>query len=339
MPANLTPEYKAAEEAYRATSDPRERLSCLKEMLRTIPKHKGTEHLRADIKTRIKETTEEVTTAKKTGSRGGPPTVIRPEGSAQVALLGPPNVGKSALHARLTGSHADSGPYPFGTLYPLPGMLPVEDVAIQLVDLPSISHQHPIPWIGNAVQPADACLFVVDLGEPGCVEQVLDAHEILEQRRVLLTDVWPADGGDGAAGPEVDPFTTTLPTALVTNKADEIEELDDQLQVMRELTGLTYPALTTSVETGDGIEEIGPWLFDRLGIVRVYTKIPGEPADMGRPFTVRRGRTVLDVAELVHRDVAASLKYARIWGADSYDGQQVGRGHQVVDGDVVELHS
>jgi ribosome-interacting GTPase 1 len=339
MPANLTPEYKAAEEAYRSAGDPRERLTCLKEMLRTIPKHKGTEHLRADIKTRIKEVTEEITTAKKTGARGGPPTVIRPEGAAQVALVGPPNTGKSALHAALTGSHAESGPYPFGTQYPLPGMLPVDDVAIQLVDLPSISPLHPIPWIGNALQPADACLLVIDLGQPGCVEAVVQAHEILADRKVVLSPAWPADSDRVGADEGLDPFTTVLPTAFIANKAEVIPELDDELEVLRELTDYAYPAMTTSAETGLGLDQVGRWLFERLGVVRVYTKIPGKPADMDRPFTVRRGQTVLDVAALVHRDIAATFTYARIWGDDSYDGQQVGRDHHVADGDVVELHS
>jgi hypothetical protein len=133
MPANLTPEYKAAEAAYRRARDPKERLECLREMLRTIPKHKGTDHLQADIKHRIKELTEELAGPKKGGTRGGPVTVIRPEGAAQVALIGPPNAGKSALHARLTGSNAPSAPYPFTTQFPQPGMLPYEDIYFQLI--------------------------------------------------------------------------------------------------------------------------------------------------------------------------------------------------------------
>lgn len=84
---------------------------------------------------------------------------------------------------------------------------------------------------------------------------------------------------------------------------------------------------------------MGTWLAQKLEIVRVYTKIPGQPADMTRPFTVRRGQTVAEVARLVHREMAASVKYARVWGADSFDGQQVGRDHVVTDGDVLELHN
>ena len=159
------------------------------------------------------------------------------------------------------------------------------------------------------------------------------------ERKVILTAEWPTNPVGAEADDDLDPFTTVLPTAFVANKAELITELDDELDALRELTGYAYPTLTTSVETGMGLDRIGAWLFDRLGVVRVYTKIPGKPADMGRPFTVRRGQTVLDVAELVHRDIAASFKYARIWGEGSYDGQQVGRDHLVVDGDVVEIHS
>ncbi len=335
MPANLSPEYKAAEKEYRRAREPRERLACLKEMLRTIPKHKGTEHLQGDIKAKIKELTDELAAPKKAGARTAPATVIRPEGAAQVALLGAPNVGKSALHARLTGSHAHAEPYPFATQFPLPGMLPVEDVTFQLVDLPSISPEHPIPWIANAVQPADGALLVVDVAHAGCVEEVVMLHEMLAERRVTLHRDWP----EGRPPDDDDPFTIRLPTVLVANKADLVDDLDEELAAFRELTGYDYPALATSVETGEGLEALGAWLFDRLGVVRVYTKIPGQPPDMSRPFTVRRGDTVLDVAFLVHKDIGNGFKYARLWGKEAFDGQQVGRDHVVADGDVVELHA
>jgi ribosome-interacting GTPase 1 len=337
VPANLSPEYKTAEAEFRRATDPRDRLAALKEMHRTIPKHKGTEHLRADIKTRIKELTEELATAKKAGTRGGPPTVIKPEGAGQIALVGPPNSGKSTLHARLTGSHAETGPYPFATQWPLPGMLPHEDVAVQLIDLPSISKEHPIPWIGNALQPSDGCLFVVDLCEAGCLERILAVRELLAERKVQLVDKWPCDGPDDAG--EFDPFTTHLPAITLVNKVDSLGDRDAEIEAFVELTGLEFPIAAASAETGEGLEAIGPLLFERLGVVRVYTKVPGKPADMGRPFTVRRGQSVLDVATLVHKDVAKGFKYARLWGGGSFDGQQVGRDHVVADGDVIEIHT
>ena len=111
------------------------------------------------------------------------------------------------------------------------------------------------------------------------------------------------------------------------------------MEAFRELTGFDYPALAVSAKTGQGLDEIGPWLFSHLGIVRVYTKTPGKPAEKDRPFALRRGQTVEDVARLVHKDLAHSLKYARVWSRDGIPGQHVGREHRIADGDVVELHT
>src|SRR5690606_36872617 len=155
MPANLTPEYKRAEQAYRAAHDERERLACLKAMLRTIPKHKGTEHLQADIKSRIKQLTDELSGPRKGAARTGPVHVVRHEGAGQIALLGPPNSGQFALHPRLIGSRATVGPYPHSTHEPLPGMLAFEDIYFQLVDLPPSSSDYVDSWLVNALQPAD----------------------------------------------------------------------------------------------------------------------------------------------------------------------------------------
>jgi hypothetical protein len=337
MPANLSPEYKAAEAAFRRAHEPRERLDCLREMLRTIPKHKGTDHLQADIKSRIKELSEEVEAPRKGPARSGPAHVVRPEGAAQVALIGPPNSGKSSLHARLTGSGAHVAPYPFTTQHPEPGMMTHEDVHIQLVDLPAVSPEHPVPWLASALQTADAALLVVDLSESSCVEQVQALHAILRARHVTLTERWgAAPAGTDAAGD--DPFALMLPALMLANKADLAADEAAEVEAFRELTGLRYPALAVSAQTGQGLGEVGAWLFGHLEIVRVYTKAPGKPPAKDRPFTLRRGQTVEDVARLVHKDLAHTLKYARVWGRSGFGGQQVGREHRLDDGDVVELH-
>ncbi|MGF1614715.1 MAG: GTPase [Gammaproteobacteria bacterium] len=342
MPANLTPEYKAAEAAFRSAKDPKQRLECLREMLRTIPKHKGTDHLQADIKSRIKELKDELSGAKKSGTRNAPATVIRSEGAAQVALIGSPNVGKSALHSQLTGSNALIAPYPFTTQFPQPGMLPYQDIYFQIVDLPPLSPHHPVPWFANALQPADASLLIVDLSDPECVEQVLTVHALLAGQRVTLTERWD---DIWAAHPKPqhesigDPFALCLPTLMVINKTDLIQDPQGELEVFQELVGVHYPVLSVSASTRQGLEQFGPWLFEHLGITRVYTKAPGRPPDTDRPFTVRRGQTVHDVAMLVHRDIAASLKYARLWRGAHIHGQQVGAGHIVSDQDVLELHT
>ena len=343
MPANLSPEYKKAEQAFREAADERERLLRLREMLRTIPKHKGTEHLQADIKSRIKQLTEALASPRKGAARTGPVHTLRPEGAAQVALLGPPNAGKSSLHVKLTGSRADVGPYPYTTHEPLPGMLPCQDVYFQLVDLPPISADYMESWFVNALQPADAALLVADIAAPDCVDQLQAVRLRLEERRISLIEDWP--GLDGAAAtaydpehdPEYDPFRIRLPTLLVVNKIDQAPD-PEEVAVLQELLDVRYPAVATSTVTGQGLDRIGPRLFRGLEIVRVYTKSPGKPPELDRPFTVRRGATVLDVARLVHKDFAGSLKYARAWGAGVYDGQQIGPDHRLADADVVELH-
>ena len=340
MPANLTPEYKAAEAAFRKARDPGERLEGLREMLRAIPKHKGTDHLQGDIKRRIKELSEELERPARGGARGGPSLVLRPEGAAQIALIGPPNAGKSSLHARLTGSAAHAAPYPFTTQYPEPGMMPHENISFQLVDLPAVSAEHPIPWLASTLQTADAALLVVDLRDPACPEQVEAVRSVLGGRHVTLTDRWEPGESPGAAAPaDDDPFALRLPSLLLANKVDRLADADAELRAFLEVTGLRYPALAVSAATGQGLGKIGPWLFSHLGVARVYTKAPGRAPDRGRPFILHRGQTVEDVARLVHKDLARSLRYARVWGTTGFDGRQVGREHPVEDGDVVELHS
>jgi len=352
MPANLSPEYKKAEAEFKRARDPRERLRWLREMLRNIPKHKGTEHLQADIKTRIKQLTEELAGPKKGGARTGPTHSIRPEGAAQVALIGPPNAGKSTLHSRLTGSQAEVAPYPYTTKAPLPGMLPYRDIHFQLVDLPPVSADFMESWFVNALRPADAAMLVVDLSDPECVDHVTAICDRLDERKVTLDERWPGAAGDETSeaapgrktepqeedGDEVpDPFRIRLPTLLVANKSD-LDPDPDEVRVLEELVGVSFPALSVSAESGAGLDQIGPQLFEGLEIVRVYTKVPGRAADTRRPYTVRRGDTILDVARLVHKEIAESLKFARVWGSGQFDGQQVGADHPVLDEDIVELH-
>ena len=340
MPANLSPDYKAAEAAFRQASEPKERLERLREMLRAIPKHKGTEHLQADIKTRIKQLTEEVTAGRKGGARSGPSHVVRREGAAQIALLGPPNTGKSTLHDRLTRSHAEAGPYPFTTQSPQPGMIPYEDVNLQLVDLPPISGQYTVPWIVNALQPADAALLVVDVGAPDCLDELTGLLASLASRRITLRADWTRTDADAPAaeGDEIeDPFAIRLPTALVAARADENPNPEEELEVLQELLEIRYPSMAVSARTGLGLDRLSKWLFEALEVVRVYTKAPGRPPDYDQPFTVRRGDTVHDVARMVHQEIADSLKFGRLWRDAASNGRQVGRDYRVADRDVLEL--
>ena len=357
MPTNVSPEYKQAEGEYRQAREPRERLDCLQKMLSAIPKHKGTEHLQADIKTRIKQLKEELTGPKKGAHRTGPTHVIRAEGAAQISLIGPANAGKSSLHDRLTGSGAATGVYPFTPHLPQPGMMIHEDIQFQLIDLPPVSAEFMENWYVNALQPADAALLVVDPAQPNCIDEVQVILDRLAEKRVTLLTRWPGPIPEATAAecPPVpgdedeyarpdddefgDPFHKELPTLMLATRADRGGSTLEEAQVLQELLGTCFPAMAVSSVTGEGLERLGPFLSSALQIVRVYTRSPGKSADLDRPFTVRQGASVLDVAQLVHKDIAQSLKFARLWGGGQFAGQQVSAEHQLTDGDIIELHS
>ena len=345
MPTNVTPEYRKAEQAFRAARDTAERLRCLREMLRLIPKHKGTEHVQADIKTRIKQLSTELSSPRKGGARSGPAHAVRSEGAAQVALLGPPNAGKSMLHSALTGSQSTVGAWPHTTETPIPGMAPYHDIRFQLVDLPPVARERMQPWLGTALQPADAVLLVCDAASPDCEKALAIVLEKMAEKRVNLLAEWP-----GLPDPRKrrrkkrkapkqetfeDLFRIRLPALLVANKID----LGANPERVSQLSArLGFPAVGVSAETGENLAAIPDFLFRGLGVVRAYTKSPGKPPDLGRPFTLRHGATVSELATLVHKEIAGSLRYARIWGEKVYDGQQVSPRHLIHDGDILELH-
>src|SRR5690606_23728360 len=187
-------------------------------------------------------------------------------------------------------------------------------------------------------------LLVVDLSDPACAESVQGLVAQLDAKRISLVSDWPARAAaatvDDVDDDEraLDPFRIRLPTLLIASMLD-LGFAPAALAVLEKLNGPGVPHSGVSAAAGDGLDAIAPFLFGELGLVRVYTKAPGNPPEMDRPFTVRRGATVADVARLVHKDIAAGLKYARIWGTGVFDGQQVGPEHVLHDRDVVELHA
>ena len=321
MPTNVTAEYKKAEQAFRDAREPLERLRCLKEMLRTIPKHKGTEHLQRDIKTRIKMLTDELAGPRKGGARTGPSHSVRPEGAAQIALVGPPNSGKSQLHHTLTGARSEIGPYPFTTQVLLPGMMPFEDIHFQLVDLPPISNDYFEPWLVNSLQTADAAMLVIDITNPECIDHIEQVISQLDQRKISLTDQFNhgSERMEATQELEFDPFRVTLPTFLVANKID-LAAGAGELDALNELVNYNFPSYAVSALTGNNLESFPKMIFELMKVVRVYTKIPGKPADTDKPFTLKSGGKVSDVARQIHKDFESTFKFARIWRDNVFAG-------------------
>jgi ribosome-interacting GTPase 1 len=331
MPANLTAQYKAAEERYRKASVHDEKLDALREMLALLPKHKGTEKLQGDLRKRIAKLEDEGEHVAKSGHRGPDPGHVPKEGAGQWALVGPPNAGKSALLAALTHAHPEIAEYPFTTRVPQPGMTAVEDVQVQLVDTPAVAREHGESWLPNLVRNADGALAVLDVTADDPEDGWGAVVEVLERARV-----WPR----GRAPPAgASPLLVERPLLVLANKSD-LDPDGTFAALVREVVWPEPPFLQVSAVRGDGLDALRPRLFAELARIRVYTKEPGHKPDLTRPFVLPRGAKVEDLAALVHGDLSARLKFARIWGEHArFDGQQVDRHHALDDRDVVELHA
>jgi ribosome-interacting GTPase 1 len=331
MPANLTAQYKAAEERYRQVTLHDEKLDALREMLALLPKHKGTEKLQADLKKRISKLEEEGEHVAKSGHRGPDPGHVKKEGAGQWVLLGPPNAGKSSLLKALTHAHPEIADYPFTTRVPQPGMMPFEDVLVQLVDAPAIAAGHTEHWLPNLARNADGLLLVLDVTADDVSESWRALLEFLDHARVCPRGrPLPQDAS---------PLVQVKPALVLGNRCDE--DADGTFAALaREEVGNGLPFLSVSAARGDGLDQVRPILFRELHRIRVHTKEPGHPPDAGKPFVLPESATVDDLARLVHQDLATRLKFARLWGSHArFDGQQVDRHHVLADGDVVELHS
>ena len=330
MPANLTPQYREAEERYREAGSHEEKMVALREMMALLPKHKGTEKLQADIRRRMARLEEEAEHGARGGARRVDPGHVRREGAGQWALIGPPNAGKSALLGALTHAHPEVAPYPFTTHAPQPGMMPFEDVQVQLVDTPAVTAAHTESYMSNLVRNADGVLVVLDPVADDLEHGLADCLTLIERARV-----WPSGR---PLPPDASPLLVVSPVYVVLNKAD-LDGDGTFAALARESVGDGLPVFRVSAEHGHGLEELRGRLFRDLDRIRIYAKEPGKKPDYARPFVLRSGATVHDLALQVHKDIAANLRFARIWGHARFDGQQVDRDHVLADRDVVELHA
>ena len=326
MPANLTPEYKRAEERFRSAKTPGEKLEALEEMLRVVPKHKGTDGLQADLKARIAKLRKQP--AGKAGKSAFTHMVPR-EGAGQVVLVGPPNSGKSALVAALTRATPEVGEYPFTTRDATPGMMRFEDVLIQLVDLPPVSAEHVEPWVFDLVRTADLCWLVVD--GRWAIEGMEDTARLLAERGIGLRP--------GREELAVRGLERVVKRALLVVSGLDRDEVASSLGAIEELLERRWPVTGVSAATREGLDLLPRRTFEALDVIRVRTKPPGKALDeSATPFTLPRGATVAHLAERIHKDLLGAMKFARVWGSGAFDGQTVHRDHVLADRDVVEIH-
>ena len=324
MPANLSPEYHRAEERLRGAKTVTEKIDALEEMLRVIPKHKGTDHMQADLKARIAKLRRE---GGKKGGKAGFSYIIPREGAGQVALAGPPNSGKSSLVRALTRATPAVGDYPFTTREPIPGMMPFEDIYFQLVDLPPLSGQHAEPWVFDLIRYADLLWLVLD-GDR-VIEGFDECRQVLESHNI---GIFPA-----GTAPRYDTAAVQKKALIIVTGLDRAG-VGDGLPIVEELLENRWCVVGVSSSEGTGLPGLARRTFEAFGIMRVYTKQPGRARDDSTPFALPIGATVGDLAARIHKDLVDTMTYARVWGPNVFDGQAVQKDHVLSEGDVVEIH-
>ena len=327
MPANLTPQYLEAELKFKQAKTTPEKIKALEVMMAVIPKHKGTERLRGQLKSRMAKLKEELQ-KRPAVARAEQAYNIKKEGAAQVVLLGLPNSGKSSLFSQITGASSEVADYPFTTQKPIPGMMRFENLQIQLVDTPPIQSDHIEPGFPNLIRNANALLLLVDLTQDPVFQMGILSKELDEMRIKVL--------GRGLI-PSLDPGWAFLRALLVGNKCDVGNAMAAYQRIETHFRG-AFPILPISAKEGMNSDELKKEIYQVLDILRVYTKVPGKEPDLTEPVTLKKGSTVGDIAASVHKDFVAKLRYAKIWGSGKFDGQMVKRDYLVSEGDVVELH-
>jgi uncharacterized protein len=329
MPTNLPPDYYEFEKRFREAESAVEKAALLEQMYSVVPKHKGTDHLRADLRRQLSKLKDEAQQARKKHGGHAPVFHIEKEGAGQVAVVGATNVGKSALVAALTHAEPEVSPAPYTTWKPTPGMMAVENVQVQLVDTPPLAGEFVEPGLFDLVRRCDLALLVLDL-QADPLQQLEDTLAILAKHRIA-----PLAQQDRYAGQE---RMTFIPVLILANKVDD-ERLDEDFTVLCDLFEGECPLLPVSVLNQRNFDRLKQCIFEWLGIIRVYARPPGKEPDLERPFVLKKGSTIDDLARKIHRDFYEKLKTARVWGSTAFDGQLVQRDYVLQDGDVVELRA
>jgi ribosome-interacting GTPase 1 len=327
MPANLPPEYYSAEIRFKEASTPREKVTALEALISTVPKHKGTDKLRADLRRRLSRLREE--TAKKKKSGKGDLYTVEKQGASQAALIGFSNAGKSSLLGAVTNARPVIADYPMSTVMPLTGMMPFEDIQFQIVDLPPVGSESTDGWCSSIIRNANILMMVIDLSE----EPETQADLLLDQ---LASWNIPLVTLNSPEGEKSDPGNK--PLIIAANKSD-LPEAGGKMNELHRIYGADFPVAKISSLLKTGLDELRKTVFDNSRIIRVYAKQPGKKPDMDTPFILPGGSHVLALAEIIHKDFFTNFQYACIWGSTRFDGQRVQKDYILRDRDIVEYHA
>ena len=286
----------------------RERVRVIRGLLAELPDYRSGPY--ADIRKWLNGEIERTQMRAKVVHRDS--IAVRREGAAQIALVGPPNAGKSSLLQALSAIQIKTGDYAFTTTRPVPALTRVGGVLVQLVEIPGL-----IEGASEGRGGGHALLGV--LRNADAIVYCQPAGATLEELGVVRAEV-------AAAGIE-------LPALLAATKSDEAEA------AALERVACAFPELEVvpvSVLDDESVERLREAIWGLTGLVRVYLR-RGQEVD-GEPVALHPGATVEDVADEIHHELAERFSGARVWGPSArFEGQRVGRGHRVEDGDVVEI--
>jgi len=324
MSANLPPQFYTISAKLKEVKTPEEKISILEELLAIVPKHKGTEKVQKDIKTKIAKLRKQ---KPKKGKREDL-YFVKKEGAGQIAIIGPANSGKSSLLNALTNAKAKVAPYSFTTETPKPAMMPYENILIQLVDTPPLSENSPA-WLKGILKSADGFLAIFDLSQENIIKNIKDIEELLND--------W------GVADKKI---------LFLGNKAD-LKESKENLKKIEpkykikiisclEETGVDEVKASSSpspAKAGSVIEELKKEIFDLLEIVRIYTKTSNEPyPDFEHPFILKKNSRLIELADQIHQDFFFSFRYAKLFKKNSKKPRFVGKDYILEDEDIIEIH-
>ena len=278
-----------------------ERIRELRTILGELPGYKNGPY--ADIRKWVEAQLDQTRVRKRVTHRDS--IAVRREGAAQIALVGPPNAGKSSLLQALSNIQIKTGAYAFTTTRPVPALTRAGGVLVQLVEIPGLiegaseGRGGARPLLG-VLRGADAILFCHDASAP------------VDELRAVMAEVTEA---------EID-----RPAVIAATKSDESDGA-----ALR----AAFPELRVvevSVLDDASVERLRETIWQLTGLTRVYLR------DGEHPIALEPPATVLDVADSIHHDLGARCTGARVWGPSArFDGQQVGRGHELTDGDTVEI--
>jgi hypothetical protein len=237
---------------------------------------------------------------------------VRREGAAQIALVGPPNVGKSSLLQALSEIQIKTGDYPFTTLRPVPALTRIGGVLVQLVEIPGL--------IEGASE---------DRGGGRALLGVLRSVDAIVY--CCRVDGDPAELGIVRA--EIAAAAIDKPAMLAATRADEA----DAASLPR--LSAAFPDLdvvAVSIIDEASLDAFRDAVWRLTGLIRVRLRNNGAVDD--QPLAMHPGATVAEVADWVHHDLGSNLTGGRVWGQSArFEGQRVGREHIVEDGDIVEI--